>query len=97
MYFCRFGDLPMPDDEIDISAEIVGSDQELPPTDEIQTEEIMTEGVEEPVPEPEPTPEQEEEIVEEPEPIPQAGPKTMNRWLVVVGALLIQLALGAIY
>ncbi len=106
----------MPDDEIDISAEIVGSDQELSPTDEIQTEmsptveeqpeEVMTEGVEEPVfeqaqeeivveepvpehvPEPEPTP--------EPKPV-QQGPKTMNRWIVVVGALLIQLALGAIY
>ncbi len=118
----------MPDDEIDISAEIVGSDEEpLPPVEE-QPEEVMTEGVEEPVSEeiqeapveepvpeyaesedsasasfeatePEPTPEPEEEIVyEEPEPKPvQAGPKTMNRWIVVVGALLIQLALGAIY
>ncbi len=96
----------MPDDEIDISAEIVGSDEEPVMTEgveEIPVEEPVQEvPVEEPVPEyvpePEPTPEPVEEVVyEEPEPIPQAGPKTMNRWIVVVGALLIQLALGAIY
>ena len=69
-------------DENDISAEIVAPEEEP----------FMNEGVEEtPVEdysEPEPTP--------EPKPV-QSGPKTMNRWIVVVGALLIQLALGAIY
>ena len=38
----------------------------------------------------------EKDIEKAPEPEDE-GPKTMNRWLVVVGAILIQLALGAIY
>ena len=103
IYFRRYGDLLMPNDEIDISADIAAPDEEP----------VMTEGVEEPeseviqeeteveepapehVPEPEPTPVESEEIVLEPA-VP-AGPKTMNRWIVVVGAIMIQLALGAIY
>ena len=141
--FRRYGDLPMPEDEIDISAEIVASEEEsevIEGVEETPVEEEVIEivpedeALEKTLPEPEPTPEPEpapelvpepeaepeiiedpveeetipepeiieepveEEIVPEPEPEPvQQGPKTMNRWIVVIGALLIQLALGAIY
>lgn len=84
--------------------------QEAVPVEEPQEPAPAPEPVEEapepePVPEPEPAPVEEEQpepvVEEEPEEIEEVseydGPKVINRWLIVVGAILIQLALGAIY